>query len=75
MLNQSSMCRVSLARMSNESRVTLRETSRKLFCISDAMSRAHQALMEVNANLLANARMGVHAIQFMENATAQEDGR
>jgi len=40
-----------------------------------AMSRAHQALMEVNANLLANARMGVHAIQFMENATAQEDGR
>ena len=47
----------------------------KLFCISDAMSRAHQALMGVNANPPANAKTGAHATQSMANAIVRGDGR
>ena len=49
--------------------------SLKLFCISDAMSRAHQALMGVNANPRANAKTGAHVTQSMENAIVRGDGR
>ena len=50
--------------------------SRKfIFCISDVMNRAHQALMGANANLLANAKMEDRATPSMENAIAPEDGR
>ena len=48
--------------------------SRKLFCISDAMSRAHQELMGANANLLANAKTGDLATQFMASAIAHAVG-
>jgi len=46
-----------------------------LFCISDAMSRAHLALMGVNANPRANAKTGAHATQSMANAIVRGDGR
>ena len=39
------------------------------------MSRAHQALMGVNANPRANAKTVAHVIQSMENAIVLADGR
>ena len=39
------------------------------------MSRAHQALMGVNANPRANAKMVAHVIQSMANAIVLVDGR
>ena len=54
---------------------TIELSLKLLFCISDAMSRAHLALMGVNANPRANAKTGAHATQSMANAIVRGDGR
>ena len=41
----------------------------------DVMSHVHQALMVANANLLANVKMEVLVILYLENAIVQRGGR